>query len=162
MGTEPNTPEATLRSLTVQHAQQYLALLQAHDWDAWSRLWAEDAILEFPYAPDDRPNRYEGREAILRYMSATTESIAVDSVTELTIHEQLAPEELVVELAIDGRLLHNGARYQQRYVTFFKFENGLIRHYREYWNPLITIEAFGGYEAWRKGAARWSSASTQG
>jgi len=62
----------------------------------------------------------------------------------------LDPSKLVIELAINGHLLANGATYNQRYVTFFEFELGKIKHYREYWNPVVSIEAYGSYEAWLK------------
>jgi hypothetical protein len=83
-------------------------------------------------------------------MSSTTRSIVVDSVAELNISPMLDPNKMVIELAINGHLLSNGATYNQRYVTFFEFEFGKIKHYREYWNPVVSIEAYGSYEAWMK------------
>ena len=38
----------------------------------------------------------------------------------------------------------------QRYVTFFQLKDGKIQHYREYWSPLITMEAMGGYDAYMR------------
>jgi uncharacterized protein len=151
----PSTSGDHVRATTYVLAQKYLELLQKQDWDAWIQLWSDDAILEFPYAPAGAPNRYEGKANILRYMSATTEGIAVDGVTSLAIHPQLDPTAVVVELHITGHLLKNGATYEQKYVTFFQFENERILRYREYWNPLISIEAFGGYKKWREGARQW-------
>jgi hypothetical protein len=29
-------------------------------------------------------------------------------------------------------------------------EDGKIQHYREYWSPLITMEAMGGYDAYMR------------
>jgi len=70
---------------TLKKAQTYLELLQAQDWDKWINLWADDAILEFPFAPKNRPSIYRGKQDILSYMSSTTRSIVVDSVAELKI-----------------------------------------------------------------------------
>jgi hypothetical protein len=81
-------------------------------------------------------------------MSSTTRSIVVDSVAGLKISPMLDPNNIVVELTINGHLKSNGAEYNQRYVTFFEFESGKIKHYREYWNPIVSIDAYGGYEAW--------------
>jgi len=136
------------RKLTLEKAQSYLQLLQAQDWDKWINLWAEDAILEFPFAPKNRPSIYRGKQDILTYMSATTRSIVVDTVAALTISPMLDPNKIVIELTIHGHLISNGATYNQQYVTFFEFESGKIKHYREYWNPVVSIEAHGGYEAW--------------
>ena len=138
------------RKLALDKAQLYLKLLQSQDWEKWIELWAEDAILEFPYAPKNRPSVYRGKKDILTYMSSTTRSIVVDSVADLIISPMLEPTKIVIELTINGHLISNGAQYNQRYVTFFEFEYGKIKHYREYWNPLVTIDAYGSYEAWMK------------
>ena len=64
------------RKQTLEKAQTYLELLQAQDWDKWISLWADDAILEFPFAPKNRPSIYRGKQDILTYMSSTTRSTA--------------------------------------------------------------------------------------
>ena len=141
---------AELRKETLEKAQSYLKFLQAQDWDKWIKLWADDAVLEFPFAPKNRPSVYHGKQDILAYMSSTTRSIVVDSVAGLKISPMLDPNQLVIELTIQGHLISNGATYNQIYVTFFEFESGKIKHYKEYWNPLVSIEAHGSYEAWMK------------
>jgi ketosteroid isomerase-like protein len=138
------------RKQTLEKAQSYLELLQAQDWDKWINLWADDAVLEFPFAPKNRPSVYHGKQDILTYMSSTTRSIVVDSVSKLNISPMLDPNKIVIELAINGHLISNGATYNQLYVTFFEFESGKIKYYREYWNPIVSIEAYGSYEAWMK------------
>jgi len=89
------------RNQTLKKAQSYLELLQAQDWDKWIELWADDAILEFPFAPKNRPSIYRGKRDILTYMSSTTRSIVVDSVAELKISPMLDPNKIVVELTIN-------------------------------------------------------------
>src|SRR5664280_3030607 len=105
------------RKQTLEKAQTYLELLQAQDWDNWINLWADDAILEFPFAPKNRPSIYRGKQDILTYMSSTTRSIVVDSVAELKISPMLEPNKIVIELTINGHLKSNKAQYNQRYVT---------------------------------------------
>src|SRR5664280_1991614 len=87
------------------------------DRDKWINLWADDAILEFPFAPKNRPSIYRGKQDILTYMSSTTRSIVVDSVAELKISPMLEPNKIVIELTINGHLKSNRAQYNQRYVT---------------------------------------------
>lgn len=142
--------DAVTREQALARTRSYLELLQQQRWDEWIDLWAQDAVLEFPYAPKGRPRIYRGRRDILEYMSGTTRSIVVDSVADLRVFPMLDPQTVVVELGINGHLIGNGAPYDQRYVTFFEFEDGKIRHYREYWNPLISIEAHGGHDAWTR------------
>jgi hypothetical protein len=86
-------------------------------------------------------------------MSGTTKSIVVDGVQSMRIHPMLDPEKVAVELVIKGHLLSNGAAYDQTYVTIFEYQGGKIKHYREYWNPLVSITAYGGYDAWMRSSA---------
>jgi len=148
--------DVEIRERTVNQTRAYLALLQAQRWDEWIDLWADDAVLEFPFAHDSRQNVYRGKRDILEYMSATTGSIVVDSVTDLRVHPLLDPEAVVVELQIAGRQIVNGSPYNQRYVTIFQYKDGKIVNYREYWNPLVSIEAFGGYEEWLTASSSYS------
>jgi hypothetical protein len=148
--TDTVSSEHQVRSRTMASTQAYLDLLRQQDWDKWIELWADDAILEFPFAPQGRPRTYHGKADILKYMSGTTESIAVDGVQSLRVHPMLDPETVAVELVIKGHLLSNGAAYDQTYVTMFEYQDGKIKHYREYWNPLTSMYAHGGYEEWMK------------
>lgn len=38
-----------------------LRLLLDKDIPGWTGLWAEDGVMEFPFAPPGRPQRLEGR-----------------------------------------------------------------------------------------------------
>jgi ketosteroid isomerase-like protein len=143
-----------VRTSTVATANAYYRLLQAQDWPNWIDLWAEDALLEFPFAPDRCPMSYRGRGEILKYMSGTAQSIVVEAVADLKISPMHDPERVVAELTINGHLREDGAAYNQRYVTFFEISHGRITHCREYWNPLISIDAHGGYKAWMRSIGR--------
>ena len=137
-----------VREHVLAQTNAYLEHLRSQDWDAWIGLWAEDSVLEFPYSPRDRIRTYRGKDLILEYMKGTTESVVIDGVLFLEVFPTVDPEKIVVELQIDGHLKSNGADYDQRYVTFFEFENGLIKHYREYWDPTLYPEAMGDPDAW--------------
>ena len=58
-----------IRQHTLSVVQSYLALLSQGRWNEWGDLWAEDSVLEFPYAPEGAVSRYVGRDAIVAYMS---------------------------------------------------------------------------------------------
>jgi ketosteroid isomerase-like protein len=51
----------------------------------------------------------------------------------------------VVEFTCDGTVIETGRPYNQHYVALLTFDaNGKILVYRDFWNPLVAIEAFGG------------------
>jgi len=137
------TPDDAMREQTLALAQRYMTLLKDQRFDEWIELWAEDGICEFPYAAEGRPRALQGKDAIYAYMTEYPKAMAIDSVAEMRVHPMLNPEMVIVELAINGRALTTGRPYNQRYVIFVEARNGKIRGYREYWDALVGLEAFG-------------------
>jgi hypothetical protein len=41
--------------------QRYLYLFSRQSWEEWIDLWADDGVLEFPFAPPGRRSRYVGK-----------------------------------------------------------------------------------------------------
>lgn len=137
------TTDAEIRARTLQLVGAYQSLMAKGDWDAWIDLWAEDGILEFPFAPAGRRPIYRGKPEILGYMKAAAGRVAIDSVALARVFPMHDPAVAVAEFAIKGRALPGGAAYDQSYVLFFETRDGKLAHYREYWNPLVSMAAFG-------------------
>jgi len=142
------TDETGVREQTLQLAHSYQSLLSQQRFDEWIELWAEDGTCEFPFAHESRRRVYQGKREILAYMAATPGRIAIDALAEMRVHPMLDPEVAAVEFAINGRVLTTGRPYNQRYVAFLEAKNGKIWRYREYWNPVVSMEAYGGLDAW--------------
>ncbi|HEY6575393.1 MAG TPA: nuclear transport factor 2 family protein, partial [Mycobacterium sp.] len=69
-----------------------LALLLAHDMAAFAGLWAEDGVLEFPFAAPGYPARVEGRAAIAEYMRGYPDILNVTEIPRRVIHQSVDPE----------------------------------------------------------------------
>ena len=145
------TQDDKVREQTLGMARSYMVLLKDRRFDEWIELWADDGTCEFPYAPEGR-RLLEGKQAIYAYMTSYPDVMAIDSVAEMRVHTMLNPEIAAVELAINGRALATGRPYNQRYVIFIEARGGKIWRYREYWNSLVAIEAFGGVDPWESKA----------
>ncbi|MEV0415119.1 nuclear transport factor 2 family protein [Streptomyces sp. NPDC050448] len=119
-----------------------LSLLLAKDIPGWVGLWAEEGVMEFPFAPPGRPARLEGREAIADYMRPYPDHIDLHDFPEadLRIHETAEPRTVVVEMRGVGRLVQTGRPFDMRYVAVVTTENGRFTSYRDYWNPLAALE----------------------
>lgn len=139
------------RAATLKLMGAYQTLLGQGRFDEWIELWADDGVLEFPFAPAGRRRAYQGKAGILAYMKHATGRIAADSVEHMQVFPMQDPDIGVVELTIKGRALASGAPYNQSFVIFFETQDGKLRRHREYWNPLVTIDAMGGREAWAAG-----------
>ncbi|GGU29857.1 nuclear transport factor 2 family protein [Streptomyces coeruleorubidus] len=117
-----------------------LRLLLEKDIDAWVGLWAEDGVMEFPFAPPGRPRRLEGKEAVAAYMRPYPDHIDLHDFPDLRIHRTTDPETIVAEMRGVGRLVKTGSPYDMTYIAVVTVRDGLIASYRDYWNPLALDE----------------------
>ncbi len=137
----------------VQHiVQSYLYLYSQHRWDEWIDLWADDGVLEFPFAPAGRRSRYVGKADILAYMTPVAARMAarvkVEGLDYFHLRPMLDPATICLEMGVRGRVLATGTPYDQKYVSVIETTVGKISLFREYWNPLVSMDANGGREAW--------------
>jgi ketosteroid isomerase-like protein len=143
--------EEDRRAATLKLMGDYQTLIGQRRLDEWIELWAEDGVLEFPYAPPGRRRAYKGKADIVAYMKHATGRVASDAVEHMRVSPMLDPGMAVVELSIRGHTVANGEPYNQSFVIFFEVQDGKLHRYREYWNPLITIDAIGDRETWAAG-----------
>jgi hypothetical protein len=54
-----------------------------------------------------------------------------------------------VELSIRGRSIPTSRPFDQSYAIIVEIRDGKLWRFREYWNPLVSIEAFG--DGWTNG-----------
>ena len=140
------------RDAMQQMVQRYLYLFSQQSWDEWIDLWADDGVLEFPFAPAGRRSRYVGKPDILAYMKAVAVRMAGQIKSEgldyFHMHPMLDPSAFCLEMAVRGRILETGAPYLQKYISIMEMRGKKLSLYREYWNPLVSMDANGGREAW--------------
>jgi ketosteroid isomerase-like protein len=115
-----------------------LRLLLDKNIPAWVDLWAEDGLMEFPFAPGGWPQRLEGREAIADYMRHYPDHIDLHDFPDLRIHQTTDPQTIVVEMRGVGRLVETGAPFDMTYIAVVTVRDGRITSYRDYWNPLAV------------------------
>jgi ketosteroid isomerase-like protein len=111
-----------------------LESLRAGDVDGFVRMYDDDAVHEFPFAPEGRPARLEGKPAIVDYMKNLPAVVQLDSFEDVRVRE--AGDELIVEAIGHGRRPGSGAPFHMQYVWFITHENGRVTRFRDYMNPL--------------------------
>ncbi|WP_329288439.1 nuclear transport factor 2 family protein [Streptomyces pseudovenezuelae] len=129
-------------AITTSPADLYrhsLRLLLDKDIPAWVGLWAEDGIMEFPFAPPGRPRRLEGKEAVAAYIRPYPDHIDLHDFPEVRIHETTDPETIVVEMRGVGRVVATDGPFEMTYVAVVTVRDGLIVSYRDYWDPLAAL-----------------------
>ncbi len=134
--------DTNTRRVAAQHAvAEHLRLTAAGLVDEWVKLFAPDAVLEFPYAPPGVPRSVSGRDALLAHMSNFPETFDVEFV-DLVFHDTIDPGLVVAEFRSVGTAVPTGKPYEQTCVSIVRTnDDALITHYLDYWNPLVAIEA---------------------
>ena len=123
-------------------AAGFLDALAVSDADAIAEMWTDDAVLEFPFAPEGFPSRIEGRPAIERYFRD-----ALEVVTPIGY-----PDRVVTPLADpDGCLIEFGSRltvgddptvFENKYITLVRVRDGKIAHFKEHYDSVKRLEGF--------------------
>ncbi|MEV7443868.1 nuclear transport factor 2 family protein [Streptomyces sp. NPDC091204] len=115
-----------------------LRLLLAKDIPGWVGLWADEGVMEFPFAPPAWPERLDGREAIAAYMRGYPDHIDLHDFPDVRIHESTDPGTIVVEMRGVGRLVATDSPFDMRYIAVVTVQDGRFTSYRDYWNPLAV------------------------
>lgn len=126
--------------------RQALGPLVDADAEGFIDMMAPDGVMEFPYAPPGYVTRIEGRVALADYLAGFGDILAIDRMTEPTVHLTRNPNVVILEFGCIGRGQKTGQPYDQRYISVITLRDGRIVRYLDYWNPLVALAAVGGVD----------------
>lgn len=110
-----------------------LEAFHREDVETFMAMYREDAVHEFPFAPEGMPARVEGREAIEAWMRTVPDLLTLDGgMHDLRIHE--GGDTLTAEWSSTGHFA-DGTPAAISYVAVVTFDGDLVAHYRDYINP---------------------------
>lgn len=112
----------------------------------WVALFAPDGVLEFPYAPPGWPDRFQGHAAIHDHMRKFPEHLSV-RFRDIRFHPVSDPDLVIAEFEGEGTVITSGLPFRQTYISLIWTRDGLITRYRDFWNPVLLMEALGGADA---------------
>jgi uncharacterized protein len=115
-------------------------LLLDKDMIGFAGLWAEDGVMEFPFAPPGWPPRVEGRAAIEDYLRDYPKMLDIQGFPKQVVHHSTDPDVLIAEFDAEGVVVATGKPYRASYIAVITTRDGEIAHYRDYWNPLLAQE----------------------
>lgn len=135
---------------TTQAFAAHLALV-GKDVQAWVDLFAENAVVEFPYASSlSLPERFEGKSAIYNYIRDVSAQMQDLVFTNIRTYPTSNPNVIFAEVHGEAVIVATGRHYQQDYVMRLEIKDGKIVHYREYWNPIPVLNTWGSTENLRQ------------
>lgn len=117
-----------------------MEMLMTKDMPGFLELMSPDCVMEFPFAPPGKSRRLEGSAELREHFTENAELVQVSGVNELTMHETADPETIIVEFSGDGIALATGAEIEVGFIAVFTARDGLCVRYRDYWNPLTTMQ----------------------
>ncbi len=137
------TKDDQIRQKNERTVRDFLDLLSKKRMNAWLELWDKDGVQDMPYSPPGFPKRVEGKAAIAKHYSALPTNVGRMVFPDLVIYPMVDPNTFYAEYRGEIEVLATGKPYNNIYAGLFKFRNGKILLYREYYNPMVFTEAWG-------------------
>jgi uncharacterized protein len=96
--------------------------------------FADDVVIELPFARPGRPTRFEGRQEFLDATAPEREAFPVqfEEVRNVVIHDTADPEVIVVEYELVGRVVTTGHRAAAPFIGVLRVRHGRAVLWREY------------------------------
>ncbi|MFC4906682.1 nuclear transport factor 2 family protein [Actinomadura gamaensis] len=112
--------------------------------DEMNRVYAPDAVHEFPFTRPGVPPRLEGREAIVTFMAASWSAgpLKYERYRTLAVHDTGDPNTIVVEQEALGTSSTIGA-FALPNIVVLTVREGQIVHLRDYVNIVAAAAARG-------------------
>jgi ketosteroid isomerase-like protein len=112
--------------------------------DDMSRLYAVDAVHEFPFTRPGLPSRLEGRDEIVNWITAGWKAypLKYERYRTLAIYDTNDPETIIVEQEALGTSASTG-EFALPNIVVLTVRNGQIARLRDYVNILAAAAAMG-------------------
>ena len=136
---EPQTADSTPHEVFERMRQQWLA----HPAELSDQMYADDVVIEIPFAATGQLSRFEGRREFLEFANPRRAALPVrfDSCEIRTVHETKDPNTIVVEYALTGTHLRTSKQSTAEFIGVLTVGSGRIKLWREYQNTLAMMEA---------------------
>ncbi|MDX8441898.1 nuclear transport factor 2 family protein [Mesorhizobium australafricanum] len=124
----------TNQARNLETVRSFFDLMHRKDIDGWSDLWAENGRIIVFYPPAGFGDSIDGKAAIvaaIRELFGNFESFE----SELTAIYPAADAEAVVVEYRNCAMIKGGTEYTNSNIAVFRFKNGLISAYHDYFDP---------------------------
>ena len=111
------------------------------DGDHYFDTIAEDAYFEYLYHFPGWPLTIRGRANLIASFSGYGKSIKLHSGNALVVHRSQDSRVVILEYEVHGKVLSNGASYDNRFISVVTIENRKIVHWRDYMDSLAAWTA---------------------
>ena len=123
-------------------ATAFLDALARSDADAIAGMWTDDAVLEFPFAPDGFPRSVEGLAAIDRYFRDALAAVTPIAYPNRVVTPLADPDACVIEFGSRLTVGDDPTVRENSYITIVRVRDGKIAHFKEHYDSVKRVEGF--------------------
>ena len=102
---------------------------------------ADSATFEFRYHFPGWPVSIRGRANLMASLSGYGRTIKLHSGDALVVHRTQDSRVVILEYEVHGRILSNGAPYDNRFISVITVDDRKIVHWRDYMDSLAAWTA---------------------
>jgi uncharacterized protein len=113
------------------------------DGDHFFDLLADDAVFEYVISVPGYPRRVVGRAAVAELYRPYGDTIVLDRCFDLAVHHDRENGVVVLEYASEGRVVHSGVAYGNRYISVVTVVDRKVTRWRDYLDPIAVFDAIG-------------------
>ncbi|MBO0870601.1 MAG: nuclear transport factor 2 family protein [Micromonosporaceae bacterium] len=97
-------------------------------------MYADDVVIEWPFARPGMPSRIEGREQFLAFAAPARAALPLrfDALTDVVVHETGDPEVIVAEFRLTGTHTATGRTGSAAFIQVWRVRDGKLVGLREY------------------------------
>jgi ketosteroid isomerase-like protein len=126
-------------------AREFFRLLSEKDVAALGELWHPDAVITVPYPADGFPAEIRGKDEIVGGFHSLMANFETFQANLTAVYPAADSDAVCVEYANVARL-RNGVEYTNDNIAVFRFRDGLITEYHDYFDPRrfqVVVDALG-------------------
>ncbi|MET0387314.1 MAG: nuclear transport factor 2 family protein [Polyangiales bacterium] len=118
----------------VATARKFFEHLSHKDVDAAAELWATDARIWIPYPPRGGVSDIVGKQEIFSGFRTLFQNYARFDAQVNAVYPAADSDAVIVEYTVDA-LLESGTTYENTNIAVFRFRDGKIAAYHDYFDP---------------------------
>jgi uncharacterized protein len=113
-------------------------------------LYTEDATVEYPYAASLGSTAKLNMREYFNHLKGGLEQMPAIKFSGVRVNQTTALNSYWAEVHGETVIPKTGKLYQQDYVMYFEVTDDKFSFYREYWNAVPVMNAFGGGESFKE------------
>ena len=130
-------------------ARRFYELLGEKNIERWSTLWHPEGRILVPYPLEGFPNLIDGRTAIIEAFVGLMANFESFESHITGVYPSPTTDSVTVEYSNDA-VLRGGTRYTNDNIAVFRFREGLISEYHDFFDPRrfqVVVDALSVAEA---------------